>query len=434
MKNLATVLLSLAFALTSSGTPALERGSLDALGLSAHQMKILKAELERRSLAKEIPGAVFLVAKDGKIGAIEAVGLQNPAKGIPMREDSIFRIASMTKPIVSVAAMMLVERGRLALRDPVAKYLPEFQNMRVAVEERDSDGKTSIRYEPARTTMTVHDLFRHTAGLTSGNLDNSHVDRLMVESGILGADQTLAEQITKLAKLPLKHQPGSTFEYSISVDVLGRIVEVVSGQELDQFIKQHITDPLKMPDTGFWVPTRNHERLAFPQINPATGSPFFLRPVEVRPKRLSPGGGMVSTALDYVRFCQMLLNGGQLDGVRLLSPSSVELMTSDHLPPGLKFAARYAPSRNALTPMPELGMGFGLGFAVRTHPGRSALHGSVGEYWWSGATGTNFVIDPRHRLVLILLTQQPDRLAEYLALMRNMGYPLLEVRGGVQAH
>jgi CubicO group peptidase (beta-lactamase class C family) len=306
--------------------------------------------------------------------------------------------------------------------------------MRVAVEERDSDGKTSIRYEPARTTMTVHDLFRHTAGLTSGNLDNSHVDRLMVESGILGADQTLAEQITKLAKLPLKHQPGSTFEYSISVDVLGRIVEVVSGQELDQFIKQHITDPLKMPDTGFWVPTRNHERLAFPQINPATGSPFFLRPVEVRPKRLSPGGGMVSTALDYVRFCQMLLNGGQLDGVRLLSPSSVELMTSDHLPPGLKFAARYAPSRNVLTPMPELGMGFGLGFAVRTHPGRSALHGSVGEYWWSGATGTNFVIDPRHRLVLILLTQQPDRLAEYLALMRNMGYPLLEVRGGVQAH
>ncbi|MFM8664949.1 MAG: serine hydrolase domain-containing protein, partial [Betaproteobacteria bacterium] len=240
--------------------------------------------------------------------------------------------------------------------------------------------------------------------------------------------------ITKLAKLPLKHQPGSTFEYSISVDVLGRIVEVVSGQELDQFIKQHITDPLKMPDTGFWVPTRNHERLAFPQINPATGSPFFHRPVEVRPKRLSPGGGMVSTALDYVRFCQMLLNGGQLDGVRLLSPSSVELMTSDHLPPGLKFAARYAPSRNALTPMPELGMGFGLGFAVRTHPGRSSLHGSVGEYWWSGATGTNFVIDPRHRLVLILLTQQPDRLAEYLALMRNMGYPLLEARGGVQAH
>lgn len=425
MKTLVTAMLSFGLAWTATSARALEPSSLDALGLSAHQMKILKAELERRTLAKEIPGAVFLVAKDGKIGGIEAVGLQNPLKGTPMQEDSIFRIASMTKPIVSVAAMMLVERGRLALRDPVAKYLPEFQNLRVAVEERDADGKTSIRYEPARTTMTVHDLFRHTAGLTSGNLDNSYVDRLMVESGILGTDQTLAEQITKLAKLPLKHQPGSTFEYSISVDVLGRIVEVVSGQELDQFIKQHITDPLKMPDTGFWVPARNHERLAFPQINLTTGSPFFVRPVEVRPKRLSPGGGMVSTALDYARFCQMLLNGGQLDGVRLLSPSSVELMTSDHLPPGLKFAARYAPSRNVLTPMPELGMGFGLGFAVRAHAGRSALHGSLGEYWWSGATGTNFVVDPRHRLVLILLTQQPDRLAEYLALMRNMGYPLL---------
>ncbi|MFM8511333.1 MAG: serine hydrolase domain-containing protein, partial [Betaproteobacteria bacterium] len=184
MKTLVTAMLSFGLAWTATSARALEPSSLDALGLSAHQMKILKAELERRTLAKEIPGAVFLVAKDGKIGGIEAVGLQNPLKGTPMQEDSIFRIASMTKPIVSVAAMMLVERGRLALRDPVAKYLPEFQNLRVAVEERDADGKTSIRYKPARTTMTVHDLFGHTAGLTSGNLDNSYVDRLMVESGI----------------------------------------------------------------------------------------------------------------------------------------------------------------------------------------------------------------------------------------------------------
>jgi CubicO group peptidase (beta-lactamase class C family) len=403
----------------------MERSSLVALGLSADQLERIKTELVRRTQAQELPGAVFLVAKGGKIAAVEAVGVRNPLKGTPMREDSIFRIASMTKPIVSVAAMMLVERGRLALRDPVAHYLPEFQTMRVAVEERDSDGKVSVRYEPARTTMTVHDLFRHTAGLTSGNFDNSHVDKLMAEAGVLDADQTLAEQIARLAKLPLKYQPGSTFEYSISVNVLGRIVEVVSGLELDQFIKQHITDPLKMPDTGFWVPARHHDRLAFPQINPVTGSPFFLRPVEVRPKHLNPGGGMVSTALDYARFCQMLLNGGQLDGVRLLSPSSVELMTSDHLHPGLKLAPRYALARNVLIPVPELGMGFGLGFAVRTHPGRSALHGSVGEFWWSGATGTNFVVDPRHRLILILLTQQPNRLAEYMALMRNMGYPLL---------
>jgi CubicO group peptidase (beta-lactamase class C family) len=273
--------------------------------------------------------------------------------------------------------------------------------------------------------MTVHDLFRHTSGLTYGSFDNSFVDKLVVNAGILGQDQTLAEQTSKLAKLPLKHQPGSTFDYSLSVDVLGRIIEVVSGEELDQFIEKNITVPLKMADTGFWVPEDKHSRIAYPQIDPKTGKPFFIRPVETRPKRLNAGGGMVSTARDYVRFCQMLLNGGELEGVKLLGPKTVELMTSDHLPPLVKFPDRYYTSRSVLTAMPDHGMGFGLGFAVRTHQGRSALHGSVGEYWWSGSTGTNFVIDPSNKFILILLTQQPDRLAEYLALMRNMGYPLI---------
>lgn len=426
---LAPVLASFtALVLAVPAAGAMERSSPQALGLSTAQLTTLRTELQRRTDARELPGAVFLVAKDGKIGAIEAVGLQDPQQKIPMRENSIFRIASMTKPIVSVAAMMLVERGRLALRDPVSKHLPEFQTMRVAVEERDAQGRVTVREEPARSTMTVHDLLRHTAGLSYGTFDNSHVDRLVREAGVLATDQTLGEQIAKLARLPLKHQPGSTFEYSLSVDVLGRIIEVVSGQELDQFIQEQITGPLKMPDTGFWVPPANHARIAFPQIDPATGKPHFDRPVETRPKRLNAGGGMVSTAMDYARFCQMLLNGGQLDGVRLLSPKSVELMTSDHLPPNLKFAPRYAAARNVLTPLPDLGMGFGLGFAVRTHPGRSTVHGSVGDYWWSGSTGTNFVVDPAHRLIMILLTQQPDRLAEYMALMRNMGYPLLLAR------
>jgi CubicO group peptidase (beta-lactamase class C family) len=404
---------------------ALERVRPESIGLSIKQSDAFRTELERRARDKEMPGAVFLVARDGKIGALEAVGLQDPLKNIPMQENSIFRIASMTKPIVSVAAMMLVEQGRLALRDPVAKYLPEFKSMQVAIEERDSEGKVSIRYEPARTMMTVHDLFRHTSGLTYGSFDNSFVDKLVVNAGILGQDQTLAEQTSKLAKLPLKHQPGSTFDYSLSVDVLGRIIEVVSGEELDQFIEKNITVPLKMADTGFWVPEDKHSRIAYPQIDPKTGKPFFIRPVETRPKRLNAGGGMVSTARDYVRFCQMLLNGGELEGVRLLGPKTVELMTSDHLPPQVKFPDRYYTSRSVLTAMPDHGMGFGLGFAVRTHQGRSALHGSVGEYWWSGSTGTNFVIDPSNKFILILLTQQPDRLAEYLALMRNMGYPLI---------
>jgi CubicO group peptidase (beta-lactamase class C family) len=404
---------------------ALERVRPESIGLSIKQSDAFRTELERRARDKEMPGAVFLVARDGKIGALEAVGLQDPLKNIPMQENSIFRIASMTKPIVSVAAMMLVEQGRLALRDPVAKYLPEFKSMQVAIEERDSEGKVSIRYEPARTMMTVHDLFRHTSGLTYGSFDNSFVDKLVVNAGILGQDQTLAEQTSKLAKLPLKHQPGSTFDYSLSVDVLGRIIEVVSGEELDQFIEKNITVPLKMADTGFWVPEDKHSRIAYPQIDPKTGKPFFIRPVETRPKRLNAGGGMVSTARDYVRFCQMLLNGGELEGVKLLGPKTVELMTSDHLPPLVKFPDRYYTSRSVLTAMPDHGMGFGLGFAVRTHQGRSALHGSVGEYWWSGSTGTNFVIDPSNKFILILLTQQPDRLAEYLALMRNMGYPLI---------
>jgi CubicO group peptidase (beta-lactamase class C family) len=207
---------------------ALERVRPESIGLSIKQSDAFRTELERRARDKEMPGAVFLVARDGKIGALEAVGLQDPLKNIPMQENSIFRIASMTKPIVSVAAMMLVEQGRLALRDPVAKYLPEFKSMQVAIEERDSEGKVSIRYEPARTMMTVHDLFRHTSGLTYGSFDNSFVDKLVVTAGILGEDQTLAQQTSKLAKLPLKHQPGSTFDYSLSVDVLGRIIEVVS--------------------------------------------------------------------------------------------------------------------------------------------------------------------------------------------------------------
>jgi CubicO group peptidase (beta-lactamase class C family) len=321
-----------------------------------------------------------------------------------MTTDSIFRLASMTKPIVSTAAMILYEEGRLDIAAPVEKYLPEFKDMKVRTETRNpTTGEVTVTMEPQRRTMTVQDLLRHTSGLVyPPRLGVGPVPELYREAGIPDRSKPLSALITAISKQPLAHQPGEVFEYSLSTDVLGRVVEVVAGQTLDRFIAERITGPLGMTSTGFSVPAAEAARIAQALPDPVLPAPFDPA---VAPVFLSGGGGMVGTAADYLRFCEMFLHRGRLDEVQLLAPSTVALMTSNALSPFSRFAARMLNGWGDIAPTPMMGQGFGLGFAVRTDAGRNPLPGSVGSFYWSGAYGTTFYIDPQQRLILIMMIQ-----------------------------
>lgn len=409
----------------SSHALAIESVAPRDVGISESRAEKFRNELQRRVDAGELPGAVFMAVRNGKIAVHQAVGFQDKAARTPMKPDSIFEIASMTKPIVSTAILMLSEQGKLLISDPLSKHLPEFANMKVLVEKNAADEKSEFVLEPVRREITIQDLLRHTSGLTYGLFDKSRVDSMYKDANLLSEDQTLAQQVSKLAAMPLKHQPGTVWDYSLSVDVLARVVEVITGKTLDIALNEMIFVPLKMNDTGFWVHSTKLNRLAKSQINPKTGKPFFGGPANSLPKLLEGGGGLISTASDYARFSQMMLNLGELEGARILSRKSIELMTSNHLPPNVSFTDVVNSRWGSIGPTPAVGMGFGLGFAVRLENGRSTLPGSTGEFWWLGSTGTNFVIDPKEKLILILLTQQPDRLSDYLNLMRQMGYAML---------
>jgi CubicO group peptidase (beta-lactamase class C family) len=367
----------------------------------------LRADVERRL----IPGAVMLVARGGAVGYAEAVGWRDREQASPMSLDAIFRIASMTKPVTSVAALMLAEQGRLQVAAPVADYLPELRDRTVGVER--------VR---ARRIMTVQDLLRHTSGLTYAAFGDTPVQMLWREAQLMREDQTNAELVAKLAALPLLFEPGTTWEYSMSTDVLGRIVEVVSGQSLAKFFGERITGPLGMVDTAFEATDGRTHRLAEPQADAATGARPPMRNVASPQRWASGGGGLVSTAADYLKFCQMLLGGGELDGVRLLSPKTIRHMTANHLPPDCVYGATARGRFGALAPVPEMGHGFGLGFAVRTAPGMSPVPGSVGDYFWGGVTGTYFWIDPAEDLIAIFLSQAPDRRLHYRYLTRQLVY------------
>lgn len=391
---------------------ALPRAQPEALGLcpdrSARLRAVLQAEIDR----KRLPGAVVLVARRGKVGVFDALGAQDPAAGIAMAADSIFRMYSMTKPIVSVAAMVLMEEGRFLLSDPVAKYLPEFSQLQVAVER---DGQ--LRLQPLERPVTIHDLMRHTAGLTYEFSGQSAVQRLYQQRGISvrqpGRDN--AAYTRELAGIPLMDQPGSVGEYSRSTDVVGRLVEVLSGLTLGDFLAQRIFAPLGMHDTGFWVPPAQHGRIAEPfGQDPDGGVLMTMLNIREQPAMESGGGGLVSTAMDYARFLQCLLNRGELEGVRLLGPRTVDYMTCDHLG-GI-------PARDSLL---EPGEGFGLGFAVRRVQGVTPVPGSVGTYYWSGMAGTSFFVDPAQQLFAILLIQAPNQRAWYRQLFRNLVYAAL---------
>jgi CubicO group peptidase (beta-lactamase class C family) len=395
----------------------------EEVGLSSERLERLSAAFKAGVDKGEIPGAVVLIARNGKIAYFSAFGFRDREAGARMTADAIFRIGSMTKPVTSLAVMMLAEEGRLQIAHPASRYLPEFKGLQVGVEKRGEDGKKELALEPAR--MTVQDLLRHTSGLAHGLFGQSMVKDLYDKAKVTDPAQTNAELVSKLAKLPLQFQPGSTWEYSVSTDVLARIVEVVSGMTFDAFIAEHIAKPLELADTGFWVEPANHARIAESQIDRATGQRPRLRDMKSRPNWIHGGAGLVSTALDYARFCQLFLNGGQLDGVRLVSRKTVELMTADHLPPGTPMSPTVARQFGVLMPSPEMGQGFGLGFAVRSHAGRNPLHGSTGEYYWVGLFGTSFWIDPNEKMFVVMMTQDLAQRWHYRYLIRELVYQAL---------
>jgi CubicO group peptidase (beta-lactamase class C family) len=353
---------------------------------------------------------VAAIARNGKVAYLRSVGFRDRAKTVPLQPDAIFWIASMTKPVTSVAAMMLVEEGKLDLAAPVYQYLPELKDVIVGVETRDpANGQSKLSLEPQRRAMTIEDLLRHTSGLVYFDGGNTTVHKLYRESGLydkgLARNGTLQDFVSRLARLPLAHQPGEVWEYGHSTDVLGRVIEVASGQPLDQFFDSRLFKPLGMVDTGFWVPPEKVARL----IDPPAGAAILPDRDVTKPTTLfSGGGGLVSTAADYLRFCQMLLNGGELDGVRILSPATLRRMTTNALPPDIRFAN---------------GSTFGLGFGIRSDAAWSTVPGSVGSFTWSGVWGTYFWVDPAEQLVAVQLIQvAPGKSGPISQTFRNLTY------------
>jgi len=372
-----------------------ERVRPEEVGLSSERLsrigEFALAEMEKGRIA----GAVSLVARRGHIVYFESAGKADIEEGRAMREDSIFRIASMTKPIVSLAVMMLHEEGRFLLDDPISRFIPELGKLRVAVvPEGEAVSPEALETVPAAREITIHDLLTHRSGFTYGFINQGPVGELYRRTRLLESS-TNEELVRKLAELPLVHQPGTTFEYSHSTDVLGRLLEVVSGQRLDRFLEERILLPLGMKDTKFYLSADEAKRLVTlyqrgesPSLKPLDGGRESR--LVVGPKTwFSGGGGLVSTAADYYRFLQMLLNGGELDGTRLVSRKTVELMTTDHLGKEIPIYPGY---------------GFGLGFAVLQELGKGHSLGSEGDYTWGGIFNTVFWVDPKEELVLIFLT------------------------------
>ncbi|MCU0868425.1 MAG: beta-lactamase family protein [Burkholderiales bacterium] len=397
----------------------LPEASPESVGLSTARLAAVDATVQRWLDRKEIPGAVVMVARHGKLAWARHYGAQDVATGVPMRDDALFRWYSMTKPIVSVAAMQMVEEGRLGLHEPVAKYLPEFKDMRVAVEGWDAATLAqTFTTVPAKRAITVADLLRHTSGLTYGVFAPfTQVKKLYGEAGlqiVRQYDGTLADYVQRLAKIPLVFEPGTRWEYGHSTDVLGRVLEVADGRPLDVLLAARIFEPLKMHDTAFGLKRpEDMARVVQPRPDAYTGQVPELIDLS-KPSTLFAGGhGLVGTAGDYLRFAQMLVNGGTLDGVRILSRRTVAWMASNHLHAGIALDAGY---------LPGPGYGFGLGFAVRKEAGIADWHGSPGDYYWGGYGGTAFWVDPKEDLVAVFMTQEPLRRQHYRNLMRNTIY------------
>lgn len=427
MKILYAALLMFA-AVNAAPAASLPKASKpEAVGLSSQRLQRLTDAFTADVNSGKIPGAVVMIVRNGKVAYLRNFGYQDSAAKTPMQTDSVFRLASLTKPVTLAAALMLVEEGKLQIMDPVSVHLPQLKNLQVGIELGDPQVGTKLHLVPARREVTVQDLMRHTSGMTYGIFGDSLVQREYRAKNTMDDQQTNAELIDKLATLPLSFQPGDAFEYGMSHDVVGRLVEVIDGEDLNRFIVERIAKPLGMKDTAFLLDAAQTRRLAQPL--PIPGNPGLVigyNPAKP-PKWFSGGGGLLSTAEDYARFCQMLLNGGELDGVRILSRKTVELMTSNHLPPGISYGA-FTQELGLTAPLPQYGQGYGLGVGVRMEEGRSMVPGSTGDFFWGGATGPYFWVDPEEKLVAVLMMQVSDiqLRTHYRSLLRNLVYQALQ--------
>jgi CubicO group peptidase (beta-lactamase class C family) len=400
-------LIVVALCATAHAADPLPRAKPEAVGMSSARLakvgETLKAEVERG----KFPGAVIAVARKGKLVYYEAVGWRDKDANAPMTKDAIFSIASMTKPMSSVALMQLFEEGKVMVSDPVGKHLPMLANRMVA-PDLEKPGETV----PARRQPTVQDLLRHTSGLLYGGRGTSALHKLYpASSGSSGTSMTSQEFLAKLGSLPLGYQPGSTWDYSLATDVVGLTVEAARGKKLGEVLAERLWKPLGMTDTSFTIPADKHNRYArWFTTDPETGKPQTVLDL-TRPLKFECGGGCgASTAADYVRFAQMLLDRGTLGKTRILSKKTIEYMTSDHLTPDMN-------NRITATIPTMTGFGFGLGFAVRRQDGVGGFIGTAGEYMWSGAYGTYFWVDPKEQLVVVLMSHTPG---EYKNTLRPM--------------
>ena len=396
-----TALAVLALFTVTAGAAELPTAAPESVGMSSERLQRITEQTQAYVDAGKLAGVLTMVARDGQVVHTAVVGQRGAEDDRPLTEDALFRIYSMTKPITAVAAMMLYEEGKFHLDDPVSKFVPELEGLDVYVE----GGRV-----PAKTEMTMHQLLTHTAGLSYGFNPEDPVDQLYRESALLQS-ANMDQFIERLAELPLKYEPGAQWHYSVAVDVTGTVVERISGQSFDVFLKERLFDPLDMPDTFFNVPPEKRDRF-LPnhswdaeneklvqmgddgQFGNWTDTGFF-----------SGGGGLVSTARDYMRFAEMLRNGGSLDGVRILGPKTIQFMAMDHLPGTVAASGRGERPSMTLGDEPFSGMGFGLGFGVITDPAALGVLTSAGEYNWGGAAGTLFWIDPVEELVVVSMIQ-----------------------------
>lgn len=394
-------------------TPALPKGKPESLGFSSSRLKNLTQVIGREVDKGTLPGAVVMVGRRGKVVHFDAIGRQGPSSDAKMRQDSVFRIFSMTKPIVSLGIMQLVEDGLILINDPLSKYIPAFAKMYVGVPH---EGK--LHLEPAVREITIQDLLTHSGGLSYEITGPGPIQTLYAEAKLYRRNQTNEEHANTVASLPLISQPGTEWNYSRSTDILGRVIEVASGKTLMGYLTERILGPLRMTDTGFHIDAeRAQDRLAEPfPTDPWTGAKVVYFSMTDKPMFESGGGGMVSTAADYARFAQMLANGGTLDRERIIGRKTLELMASNHLGADVKVASHLMPP----------GHGFGLGFAVRTEQGLAPYPGSVGQYFWGGAAGTQFWVDPKENLWALLMVQAPGQREYIRVLFRNLVYAAIE--------
>lgn len=400
----------------------MNKSTPESAGMSSDRLGNIRARFQRYVDEKKAPGFVTMVARKGHVVHYESCGFRDVEQRLPMEKNTIFRIYSMTKPITSVALMMLYEQGRFQLSEPVSKYIPAFGSVKV-FDRMSHLGEMLVDQNPP---MTIHHLMTHTSGLSYGWFQDTPVDQKYRDSGFRNPDVTLEEMVTALADLPLKFQPGSAWHYSIATDVLGYLVQVLSNMPFETFLQERVLGPLGMVDTGFFVPEQKVRRVAaLYQRNPADSSFYLhkgtsdvpLRDVAVPPKAPSGGGGLVSTTEDYLKFAQMLLNKGEIDGTHLLGRKTVEYMTVNHL------KAELLPI--AVGPSPINGTGFGLGFAVTIHPAQAAVMNSVGNYGWGGAAATNFWVDPQEHIIGIIMTQLLENALPFSDDFRVMTYQAL---------